>query len=293
MKHQIVATGEGPLAYSATDLPPGLSIDSISGVISGQITKEGGIYPISYVVEIMVTDSLGRSVKVKFSWIVSEKAVNNRPEAFALAVKVAQNSSGERVTLKGKDVNNDPLTYIVLTQPKRGSLTGTPPNLTYVPRPGEAGDDSFTYKTDDGRGLDSLVATASINIAFPPQAMCPADVVAKPNLISVADGRLIRVRLLGVSDIQVKWIHQDEPTGRSIDGYGVGASSVKLRAERLSASKRGNGRVYFIGFEARHATAGRCAGEVKVQVPVRKGRPAIAGSVRYDSTKKGSTPLPP
>jgi hypothetical protein len=78
-----------------------------------------------------------------------------------------------------KDWKNDPLslilnadspqgrtlTYTVGT-PAHGSLTGTPPNLTYQPSPDFVGADSFTFQASDGT-LNSQTATVSINVADP------------------------------------------------------------------------------------------------------------------------------
>jgi hypothetical protein len=69
------------------------------------------------------------------------------------------------VTLKTDSPQGRPLTYSVGT-PAHGSLTGTPPNLTYQPNPDFAGADSFTFQASDGT-LNSQTATVSINVADP------------------------------------------------------------------------------------------------------------------------------
>ena len=55
------------------------------------------------------------------------------------------------------------LTYTVVTGPTHGMLTGTAPNLTYVPNANYSGSDSFTFKANDGI-TDSNVATVSITV---------------------------------------------------------------------------------------------------------------------------------
>jgi hypothetical protein len=69
------------------------------------------------------------------------------------------------VTLKTDSPQGRPLTYTVGT-PAHGSLTGTPPNLTYQPSPDFVGADSFTFQASDGT-LNSQTATVSINVADP------------------------------------------------------------------------------------------------------------------------------
>ena len=54
------------------------------------------------------------------------------------------------------------LSYAVVTPPAHGTLTGTPPNLTYTPAPNYYGVDRFTFKTNDGTsdsapGMVSLI----------------------------------------------------------------------------------------------------------------------------------------
>lgn len=55
-----------PLTYSATGLPPGIVLDSVSGVFSGSPSAVG-----SYTVNVTVADSLGAPVGMSFSWFTS------------------------------------------------------------------------------------------------------------------------------------------------------------------------------------------------------------------------------
>ncbi|MFM1768321.1 MAG: hypothetical protein RJA22_850 [Verrucomicrobiota bacterium] len=71
------------------------------------------------------------------------------------------------VTLRGTDPQGSNLTYAVVTPPAHGTLTGTPPSLTYTPAPNYAGLDSFTYQVNDG-SFDSAPGTVSIQVVPPP-----------------------------------------------------------------------------------------------------------------------------
>lgn len=51
----------------------------------------------------------------------------------------------------------------MITQPSNGTLSGTPPNLKYTPDANYNGNDSFTFKANDG-AADSNTATVSITV---------------------------------------------------------------------------------------------------------------------------------
>src|SRR5207248_1339691 len=62
------------------------------------------------------------------------------------------------------DVENDPLTAILVTGPSHGLLTLHPDgSFTYAPNRDFNGTDSFTYKANDGQ-LDSNVVTVTITV---------------------------------------------------------------------------------------------------------------------------------
>ncbi|HZH74824.1 MAG TPA: PKD domain-containing protein, partial [Archangium sp.] len=99
--------------------------------------------------------------------------VNDAPVASALA---ATTSEGQPVplTLSGGDVDGDGLTYEVVTGPARGSLQGAPPEVTYTPAPGFAGEDAFTFRVSDGRS-ESLPATVSVRVVATTLAVSASD----------------------------------------------------------------------------------------------------------------------
>src|SRR5437773_12074116 len=63
------------------------------------------------------------------------------------------------------DVDGDPLTAIVVSNPTHGSLTlNNDGSFTYIPALNYNGPDSFTYKANDGQA-DSAPATVKIGRA--------------------------------------------------------------------------------------------------------------------------------
>lgn len=67
------------------------------------------------------------------------------------------------ITLVATDPDGDQLTYQIMTQPGYGTLSGTPPSVTYTPTAHFYGSDSFTFKANDGK-IDSNEATVSITV---------------------------------------------------------------------------------------------------------------------------------
>ena len=112
---------------------------------------------------VTVTDDKGATasdtVRVK---VKPKPVVNHTPVADDKSITTNEGTV-QTVTLSGSDADGDALTYTVVTQPAHGSLTGTAPNLHYVPYLGFYGTDSFTYKVNDGKA-DSSVATVTITV---------------------------------------------------------------------------------------------------------------------------------
>ena len=75
----------------------------------------------------------------------------------------AEEDTGITFTLSAVDPDADLLTYSIVTEPTKGSLSGAAPNLTYTPEPDYMGPDVFTFKANDGWS-DSNVATVTITV---------------------------------------------------------------------------------------------------------------------------------
>lgn len=116
------------------------------------------------------------------------------PVAFAQALSLDEDIP-KPIVLSGNDFEGSALTFAVLTQPAKGRLSGTPPNLIYTPNLNVSGTDSFTFKVNDG-SLDSTAAAVSLTIN--PVNDPPA---ANPQSVSVTEDRAKAVVLTG-SDIE-------------------------------------------------------------------------------------------
>lgn len=87
---------------------------------------------------------------------------NQAPTANAQSVTLNKNSS-VAITLTGTDPEGSALTFSVVTSTSHGTLSGTVPNLSYLPSTDFTGSDSFTFKVNDG-SLDSATATVNITV---------------------------------------------------------------------------------------------------------------------------------
>jgi hypothetical protein len=73
-----------------------------------------------------------------------------------------------RSKLKASDPENQPMTYTVIRQPKRGSVTIAPDGtFTYTPKKNKVGIDSFVYTATDPAGKVSREATVTVTILKP------------------------------------------------------------------------------------------------------------------------------
>jgi hypothetical protein len=138
----------------------GGSIDPNSGVFS--FTPGGPTPPSSCVVAIQVCDGASPELCDTQSTTVTITAVNDEPAANSQSLTTNEDTA-KSIVLTGSDPEGDALTFGVVAQPVHGTLTGTPPNMTYTPALNYNGPDSFTFKANDG-SADSNLATVSISV---------------------------------------------------------------------------------------------------------------------------------
>lgn len=96
-------------------------------------------------------------------------SVNDVPVAASCTGRVRAGNS-VLLTMDATDADGDTLTYVIVSQPAHGTLSGSGRQCTYSANPGYMGTDTFTFKVNDGQA-DSNVATATINVSGAPQAI--------------------------------------------------------------------------------------------------------------------------
>lgn len=88
---------------------------------------------------------------------------NDPPVAGDQSVSTRQNTA-VGVVIAATDVDGDSLAYTVLAGPVHGTLTGTPPGLTYTPTVNYSGPDLFAFIATDGQA-SSNIAIVTINVS--------------------------------------------------------------------------------------------------------------------------------
>ena len=93
--------------FSATNLPPGLTINEDSGVITGSPTVAG-----NYVVTITVVDGVGGSTSINLNWaILDPNSPNNAPEITPIDSQVNTRADNVSLQVNATDADNDILEY--------------------------------------------------------------------------------------------------------------------------------------------------------------------------------------
>ena len=89
-------------------------------------------------------------------------SVEDPPVAGSFSVTAVEDTA-VAVTLRGSDGDGDPITYVSMTSPAHGTLTGTAPALTYTPAADFNGRDSFTYIVSSN-GVTSPAGTVTLQV---------------------------------------------------------------------------------------------------------------------------------
>ena len=160
-----------PLAFSATGLPPGISIDPVTGVISGTLS-----YATAGVYGVVVTVSDGAlSATAPFAWTVTN--VNAPPTVTNPGHQTNAEGNIVSVQVTATDFDNDALVYTAIGLPPgllihslTGVIAGT---LDYNSAGTYTG---ATVTVSDGSLNTSVTFTWTVtNVNRPPDVIKPAD----------------------------------------------------------------------------------------------------------------------
>jgi hypothetical protein len=242
---------DGPATiYSATGLPPGLSIDTNTGEITGTIDNSasqggtGGVYSVT----VTLSDGAGETATQTFSWTVANPGPTANDDT-----ATTDEDTPVNVAVLGNDADpdGDSLSVVTASAPNGTVVIEADGTLTYTPNADFNGTDTITYTISDGEGGTSIaeveVTVSAENDApvpvgtLPPQTNLDADSgISVPTADAFAD----------VDDASLIYSATGLPPGLSIDS---GTGEITGTIDN-SASIGGNGGVYDIVVTATDAS---------------------------------------
>lgn len=189
LQMHVTDTAPGTLIYSETGLPPGLSIDAITGLITGTPTSVG-----SYSPSVLVQDSTGLSAQQQFRWTISN------PDTMSLGAPSNQSTSVGWATdlrIQASDSGGAPITYSALGLPTGLSLNTTTGEITGAAS--AAGQANVTLTATDTTGAAAHVTFTWTVGTYPgttpdpgPPWTLPLSSTSSPNsLVGMPSGDLI------------------------------------------------------------------------------------------------------
>ena len=156
------------LTYSATGLPEGLSIDSDTGEITGELAhlasaggpQNDGVYTVTVTADDGVT-----TTDVEFELVVLNPVPVAVDDDFEM-LSSDDPSLADTVATNDSDPDGDtPFSFGISTDVSGGDLTLNPDgSFIYTPAADFYGEDSFTYTVSDSQGATSETATVAIDV---------------------------------------------------------------------------------------------------------------------------------
>lgn len=161
------------LTYGQSGLPPGLSINASTGLITGEVHTTFADHG-PYSVTVTATDPSGFADAKSFVWNVTNVAPTAIDHSFATSADTSLVLLAPGALAGSSDPGEESLHAVLDADVTHGSLTlNADGSFTYTPDAGFLGVDSFTYHASDG-AADSNVATVTLNVAeFLPPAVTP------------------------------------------------------------------------------------------------------------------------
>jgi tetratricopeptide (TPR) repeat protein len=155
-----------PLEFTISSFPSHGSLSGFDTSTTGAVTytpNQDYVGKDSFTFK--ATDNKGSVSNTATVSITVMPAPNNIPTVPAdQSIIVTEEDTSIPITLGANDADSsDTLTFSIVSQPSHGSLSGIAPNLVYAPQQNYVGDDSFTYRVNDGK-VDSNIGTVTINV---------------------------------------------------------------------------------------------------------------------------------
>jgi len=197
--------GTGPLSLTGITLPSGYSlptaftIQTVAPTASFSLVVRYDASSVGVASGSIVIANNDDS-EPAFDFPITAERTNLPPVATAQSVTTDEDVS-KAITLAGTDPDGDTLGYQIMVQPVHGMLSGTLPNITYIPDANYNGPDSFEFRVNDGTVDSAANAVVSITV----NAVNDEPVVAMPlaDVLHTAPGQTATINLANhFSDIE-------------------------------------------------------------------------------------------
>lgn len=151
-----------PLTFTTANLPAGLSIDMMTGEITGTIDPDasqvnGGVYQV----EVTATDDGGEATTQSFIWTIT----NPGPTANSDTASTTEDTPTAPIDVltNDNDPDGDALTVTTASAPNGTVVINADGTLTYTPDVNFNGTDTITYEISDGQG-GSSTSTVTVTV---------------------------------------------------------------------------------------------------------------------------------
>jgi uncharacterized protein (TIGR03437 family) len=215
---QVTATVMGVTWAELIKVPGTGSIANANAYILKLMPPSRGVFRLT----ITADDKQGGTAVHNLDVSVAEQ--NRPPTANGLDLTTDEDTP-LAVRLTGNDLDGDALTYRIDTPPSSGGLSGTPPNLTYVPIANFNGSDIFTFRVNDG-SVNSAPATVKITV----KPINDAPVLTVPATVTGSEGQPLTINLTATDIDQGQTLTitgSNSPTGASLSATSATSSQFK------------------------------------------------------------------
>jgi hypothetical protein len=210
-----------PLTYSSSGLPPGLSIDSATGLISGTISDSADTGS-PYAVTVTATDGTS-TASTTFNWTVTAFALPNPgPKT---------NNEGDSISLSlaTQEADGATLTYSAIGLPTGLSMDSGSGLITGTPAAGSAANSPYLVTVTASDGVNSVSQAFSWTVS--------SIQLATPSEQTSTDGQnvLLAIAALDTAGGTLTYSAANLPPGLSIDAHtGLISGSLSANADTNS-----------------------------------------------------------
>jgi|GEM_PF-6050858 len=237
---QAVATDRNgdTLTFSASNLPPGLSMNASTGLVTGALAS-GASVTSPFASQIVVSDGIGVAT-VGFSWVVSEE--NLAPELRNPGAQTSIENQAVTLQLEGQDSNNDTLTYSATNLPQGLTINTTTGLISGQITLGASSQSPFSARATVNDGSLSQ----SVDFLWTVSEQNTLPVLQTPVAQSHMEGStvLLQIAASDANGDTLSFTASNLPAGLSIDAnsglifgeIAVGASAMSPFASEVSVS---------------------------------------------------------